>query len=278
MRRALRPHHYSRSFATTCSMSSPRPFSYARALTGKPPNPSFKPSAPSSAPSPPHPDSTQDSAAATLRAPPPQRSSRDAQTGTQSPSRPTTYIQDPSHIPNTSRPESLVYVLTLQTTPSLQSPLNALRERHFPRHLNRTPAHLTLFHALPHSRLDAITSSLDRLSRTTNPYAVSTGKPFRLRMGVAVHVARGYEQVKATHARLRDEWTGFLSEQDRGGWRGHWTVMNKAADEESVRRAWEDVTRGFGGAEGMAEGLTLWRYERGFWIFEREFRFDAGGQ
>ncbi|KAF2812506.1 uncharacterized protein BDZ99DRAFT_474662 [Mytilinidion resinicola] len=58
---------------------------------------------------------------------------------------------NPAYAPNTTSPEDHVYVLTLLTSPSLSTPLNALRECHFPRHLNRTAAHLTLFHALPHS-------------------------------------------------------------------------------------------------------------------------------
>ncbi|KAJ9635172.1 hypothetical protein H2199_008658 [Coniosporium tulheliwenetii] len=131
---------------------------------------------------------------------------------------PTTNITTPQtfHTPRTSSPEQAVYVLTLTTTPSIHDPINTLRKRYFPQHLNRTPAHLTLFHALPHSRLETLTSTLETLCTSTAPFAITTGAPFRMRRGVGVNVGRGAEQAKRVHRELREAWMEFLSEQDAG--------------------------------------------------------------
>lgn len=179
-----------------------------------------------------------------------------------------------------------VYVLTLTTTPSLSTPLTALRRRHFPPHRDRgsLPAHLTLFHALPASEMEGhILPALEDQQKNEGPVLkLATGKIFRMRRGVGIELARGDEAgagaraARRLHAELQRRWWPFLSAQDRQPWRPHWTVQNKAADDAAVDAAMEDVRTGFRGAEGLATGCTLWRYEKGGrWTFERAF--DFGG-
>lgn len=195
--------------------------------------------------------------------------------------------KNPDHIPNTTTATTTthdqpVYVLTLTTTPSLTDPLTALRRSHFPRRLpgHQHPAHLTLFHALPGSELHAVTSALAELcaAQREGALALATGEAFRMRRGVGISVAGGGGKKAAVrlHAELQRRWWAFLSPQDRRPWRPHWTVQNKAAGEAAVDAAMEDVRDGFRGAEGLATGCALWRYEEdGGWAFEREF--DFGG-
>ncbi|KAJ9666634.1 hypothetical protein H2201_003293 [Coniosporium apollinis] len=253
-------------------MSSNRPLSYASALSGRPStsqqnrehHPPDKASAlhPTASTTPPTAGRPTER---TPCAPPhPRRTSPPPQT---------------FHTPRTSSPEQAVYVLTLTTTPSIHGPINTLRKRYFPQHLNRTPAHLTLFHALPHSRLETLTSTLETLCTSTAPFAITTGAPFRMRRGVGVNVGRGAEQAKRVHRELREAWMEFLSEQDAGGWKPHWTVQNKVDSEEEAAGAYEEVRGGFKGAEGMATGVGLWKYVKGRWVFEREFGFggEEGG-
>ena len=199
---------------------------------------------------------------------------------------------NPDHKPNTSAAEPTVYVLTLTTTRSLTDPLTALRRSHFPRHLDRHPAHLTLFHALPGSQLQLIAAALAELCAAQGPVRLATGAAFRMRRGVGINVADGRDgdgdgdgdeeggggsrAVRRLHGELQRRWWGLLSAQDRRPWRPHWTVQNKAAHEGAVDVAMEDVRTGFRGAEGLATGCALWRYEKGGrWAFER--CFDFGG-
>jgi len=76
---------------------------------------------------------------------------------------------------------------------------------------------------------------------------------------------------------LREGWAelGWLSEQDRGGFRAHYTVQNKEGDEAKVISTLANVGEWCKteGSKGIAEGLVLWRYDRGFWKDAIEFRF-----
>ncbi|KAJ3041354.1 mannose-1-phosphate guanyltransferase [Rhizophlyctis rosea] len=196
---------------------------------------------------------------------PPQARRHDAQTS------------NPYHQPRTTTPSQQVYVLTLNTSPSISNPLNQLRTQYFPTHLNRTPAHITFFHALPHSEYTRITNELSDLASTTPAFAISTGPAFRLRKGVAIPVDLAGGQIAGwLHDVLQGKWTEFLSDQDRQALRPHWTVQNKVDDEGVVRATFETVKREFEGANGMAVGLTLWKYLRGGrWEFDREFKFEG---
>lgn len=179
------------------------------------------------------------------------------------------------HRPNTHRVEDLVYVLTLKLTESLEKPMNEMRQLYFPKRLNRTPAHLTLFHALPHSQIEALEQSLKQLSSETKPFGVTTGGPFRMRKGVGVNVDEGYQNMKAVHYQLRTQWLDFLSEQDAGGFKPHWTIMNKADEDEEVDKALRAVREELSQRtkEGQAVGLELWKYDRGNWIWANEYTF-----
>ncbi|KAH5025533.1 hypothetical protein HBH70_043580 [Parastagonospora nodorum] len=190
------------------------------------------------------------------------------------------YMPRTEHQPNTGGSEEHVYVLTIKLEDSLSVPMNKLRQKHFPRRLNRTPAHLTLFHALPHSQVEEVEQRLLQLSASTSPFHVTTGGPFRMRKGVGVNVDAGYQDMKEVHSQLRGQWVSFLSEQDQGGFRPHWTVMNKVDDEEEVEQALGAVRKELSQSakEGQAVGLELWRYDRGNWIWANEYPFGLSRQ
>jgi mannose-1-phosphate guanylyltransferase len=181
------------------------------------------------------------------------------------------------HRPNTSGTEEHVYVLTMKLEDSLSVPMNSLRLQYFPRRLNRTPAHLTLFHALPHSHMEALENSLYQVSAGTEPFNVTTGGPFRMRKGVGVNVDAGYQDMKHVHSQLKSQWMPFLSEQDQGGFRPHWTVMNKVDEDKEVEHALDAVRRELSkkAKEGQAVGLELWKYDRGNWTWANEYPFGS---
>ncbi|KAJ4295306.1 hypothetical protein N0V90_007317 [Kalmusia sp. IMI 367209] len=185
----------------------------------------------------------------------------------------------PSHKPNTGQDEQQVYILTLNLTPSISIPLDQMREEYFPKHLNRTPAHITLFHALPHSQIDTIDAELTRVTERTKPYHISTGKPFRLRKGVAVLLGSGDEQSQHLREELREKWYKWLSQQDNKskGWQPHWTVMNKVEEEKKVQSAFNTLRRILfeDVHHGKVLGFDLWKYDHGSWEHTREYRFQG---
>ncbi|KAH7065414.1 2'-5' RNA ligase superfamily-domain-containing protein, partial [Macrophomina phaseolina] len=177
------------------------------------------------------------------------------------------------HRPRISHDEANVYVLTLNTTPSLSNPLTALRDKHFPVHLNHTPAHLTMFHALPGSERNGIVAALEELCRNIWPFKVTTGAPFRLKRGVGISVAQGLEDAQRVHRELQQRWSGILSAQDSQSWRPHWTIQNKVDEEVVAAKTMDEVQTEFQGAEGTADGVVLFLYDKGRWRYESHFEF-----
>lgn len=182
------------------------------------------------------------------------------------------------HVPRTGAEEEHVYVLTLKVTDNLAVRMNEMRERFFPKHLNRIPAHLTLFHALPHSQMHLVEASLSSISSNMNSFHVSAGKPFRIRRGVCIKVDHGYKELKSVYEHLRGQWLPFLSEQDAsGGFRPHWTVMNKVNDEQRINEALDAIWKEWSTRIqlGMGTGLILWKYNGGDWLLAKEYLFSA---
>lgn len=131
-----------------------------------------------------------------------------------------------------------------------------------------------------------ITAALEELCAAQRPVRLATGGVFRMRRGVGINVAGGGGEgggggggsraARRLHGELQRRWWEVLSAQDRRPWRPHWTVQNKAADDAAVDAALEQVRAGFRGAEGLATGCALWRYEKGGgWAFERGFDFEG---
>jgi hypothetical protein len=185
----------------------------------------------------------------------------------------------PSHIPRTEHPEDNVYVLTILTDQAHHARMTALRTRYFPKRINKLAAHLTLFHALPGSKLESsVIPAIEDLILHTTPFKIHATEPFQLKKGIAIHISNpdGGRQGHAIHRELQNRWRNerFLSDQDAGGCRLHYTIMNKVDDEDGVGRAYEEVVKSFEGDVGTAEGLALWRYDRGFWRADRRFLFE----
>ena len=107
---------------------------------------------------------------------------------------------------------------------------------------------------------------------TRKPFPISAGRAFRLRHGVGIDAKTG-EEAREIYAELKRGWEEFLSKQDSGGFRPHYSVQKKVEDEEVVERTLEKVRGEFGGSKGMVLGLTLYRYDRGYWRKERDFMF-----
>ena len=156
--------------------------------------------------------------------------------------------------------------------------MTALRKKYFPPKLNKLGAHLTLFHALPESKLEStIIPTIKRVTAEWQPFGVNAAKPFRMKKGIAISVPKnqGGDLAQKVHGALLGAWEGegWLSEQDAGGMRAHYTIMNKVDDEGEVADAMEEVSGSWKGDRGTVVGLGLWRYEKGYWKWVEAFEF-----
>ncbi|MBW3618112.1 MAG: 2'-5' RNA ligase family protein [Proteobacteria bacterium] len=138
----------------------------------------------------------------------------------------------------------------------------ALRARWFPPERNMVPAHLTLFHHLPGTELESVRASLRAACAETPPMSLAVQGPWSLGRGVAYRL--NSPVLTAFRARLAGAFDPWLTPQDRGGFRPHVTVQNKA-DPAEARALLERLQHEFEPFEVIGEGVLLWRYLDGPW-------------
>ncbi|KAI0133942.1 hypothetical protein BJ170DRAFT_678865 [Xylariales sp. AK1849] len=196
------------------------------------------------------------------------------------------YQRRDAHKPNTRRNEEDLYILTLLTDAVHHSEMSSLRSQYFPRRLLKVDAHITLFHALPGSSLHGIKEDLTALCAHTSPFSLAVRREdvFRMAKGVGINLEeKALRKARGIRTELRERWTEWLSEQDRrAGWRGHYTVCNKEDDAGKVDGCLaylkgENGQGGWEGSQGMVRGLSLWRYDRGWWRKDGDFGFGGSG-
>ena len=157
------------------------------------------------------------------------------------------------------------YVLTLLTDQAHNESMNSLRRTYFPPKLNKIPAHITLFHALPSSKLESdVLPDIKQMAARTPVYHIRATNPIRLSHGVGIKVAddiehasdgkRGRNMTRIVHAELRKKWGDWLSEQDSTPPRFHYTVMNKVNSEKLVEKALAQLSESFKQGKDLSGG------------------------
>jgi 2'-5' RNA ligase len=188
------------------------------------------------------------------------------------------YVRRADQTPHTSNAHETHYIVSLTTSAHLHQTLTDLRTQHFPKHLNKLQSHVALFRALPGSKLPQIEKDIASLCARTPPFALKTaGAPFRLRQGVGVKLEGGKAEVTQVFQELKGAWQGegWLSEQDKA-FQPHYTVQNKVEEEGVVQKAMKDVQGKLGGGvEGKATGLSMFEYKKGYWNFQKSWRFEG---
>jgi 2'-5' RNA ligase len=147
-----------------------------------------------------------------------------------------------------------------------------LRQRHFPRHRNQVPAHLTLFHALPGEQARFVTDTLKTVCQSRRPLLLDVRGPWFIGRGVAYRVAS--PELERLRSELSEAFSPWLTPQDRAPFRPHITIQNKA-EPADARLLLERLQLAFEPFEIGAEGLWLWRYLAGPWQAIERFPFDA---
>lgn len=152
-------------------------------------------------------------------------------------------------------------IVTLQFDAETAACFERQRQAHAPPALRRIPAHLTLFHALPGDREDAVRGAVGRAAaRPAFPVRIDGLMP--LGRGVAYSVsAAALHELRRELAVTFGPW---LRGQDRERFRPHVTIQNTVSTAQA-RRTLTVLAEAFVPFAGEAQGLQLWRYRGGPW-------------
>ena len=162
-----------------------------------------------------------------------------------------TYKRRSEHIPNTGRVDEEKYIVALRTDFKHHTALNNLRKCYFPQRLNKVPAHVCLFHALPASpQLPKVRGDIEDVVRRFTPSFIRTLPPrsFTNEHGVALPVDAPI--ALEIFEVLKSKWRPFLSKQDQS-FRAHYTVANQL-DEAACLRVLEEVQKTLRGPKGKS--------------------------
>jgi 2'-5' RNA ligase len=147
-----------------------------------------------------------------------------------------------------------------------------LRQSHFPRHRNKVPAHLTLFHALPGEHERAVVQTLRAACQVRRAVQLDVRGPWSLGRGVAYRLAS--PDLEGLRDELADAFSPWLTRQDQAPFQPHITIQNKAEPGEA-RLLLEHLQLEFEPFHIFAESLLLWRYLGGPWALVDRFEFNA---
>ena len=160
-------------------------------------------------------------------------------------------------------------VVTLGLEPAAQALFEEQRRRYFPARLNRIPAHVSLFHALPGEQHSLVAERLAGLAAATASFSAEVHDVMRLGRGVAY--ALRAEALDRLHAALRRDWLEWLTPQDRQPFRPHVVVQNKV-DPKEAQALYAKLSGSFRPFDVQAVSFLLWRYEGGPWTPAGEFQ------
>jgi hypothetical protein len=165
----------------------------------------------------------------------------------------------------------MTYLLTLKLDDNLQNFFEQQRQRYFPKHLNRIPAHVMLFHQLPAQYLSSIKEDCEIAASMTSVIDISFKKIRFLGKGNAYDLSLTN---KLFYDYLKNKWQQWLIPQDLQTWIPHVTIQNKVTphDAKALYRALIDNAVPF---NGTATGITLWYYNKGDWKWIKDDFFTS---
>ncbi|KPF72499.1 hypothetical protein IP88_09985 [alpha proteobacterium AAP81b] len=137
-----------------------------------------------------------------------------------------------------------------------------MRRAHYPADRNQVPAHISLFHQLPGSQLDAVKRRLKAVCGALPPPRADITGLKSLGQGVAARIVS--PELVAVRDELAEGWAGLLIAQDRHGFAPHLTIQNKVTAAEA-RATLARLETGFTPIATRIVALALWRYLDGPW-------------
>ena len=153
-------------------------------------------------------------------------------------------------------------IVTAQVDADADALFNRRRQQFYPPALNRVPAHLTLFHQLPGAHEADIVAGVAAAAAVPPVFEVTVAGLMMLGHGVAYRITS--ETLIAFRSRLAAQFGGWLTGQDRQGFRPHVTVQNKVRV-ETARGTRAILERDFVPFPARIEAVQLWHYAGGPW-------------
>lgn len=163
-------------------------------------------------------------------------------------------------------------IVTVRMDQAAFDRFDRLRREHFPSELNLIPAHVTLFHALPGDRSEAVLGILEDACRDAAPLELRAAGVKLLGRGVAYAIEG--DGLRALRGRLARSFEPWLTPQDRQGFRPHVTIQNKVAP-QAARTLHTHLSAAFVPFTFPADGVLTWRYLGGPWELLRATPFAA---
>ncbi len=163
-------------------------------------------------------------------------------------------------------------IVTLAMEAPAQEWFEEQRQRYYPPALNRIPAHVSLFHALPGD--GSVRHVLREAAASAAPFAL-TMEGVRS-MGRGVLYALGAPELLRLHRGLVEQFRIYLTPQDKQPLRPHVVVQNKVEPAEA-KALLAILQAGFTARPVQAVGLDWWEYQGGPWRHIERFAF-AGQQ
>lgn len=162
-------------------------------------------------------------------------------------------------------------VVTLKLEEAVQQKFTALRNEHFPAHVNYLDAHLTLFHALP-SNESKVFEVLEEMSRRPLlEMDVSAVK----NMGTGVSYLISSSELQEMHRTMQQKLDGMLINQDRPKLQPHVTIQNKVTAFKALS-LYKKLNEEFRPFPVSATGISCWLYLKGPWQHVKDFNFLKG--
>ncbi|MFT3911988.1 MAG: 2'-5' RNA ligase family protein [Ferruginibacter sp.] len=159
-------------------------------------------------------------------------------------------------------------IVTLKLDDTIQSFFNALREAHFPKHVNYMDAHCTLFHNLP-SQNDAIQKILKEV--TLRPEMNMQVKSVS-NIGNGVVYTIESSELQALHRSMQQHFSQWLINQDRQILKPHITVQNKVTAFKALS-LFNELNAAFKPFDIKATGISTWLYLKGPWQHVEDYNF-----
>lgn len=160
-------------------------------------------------------------------------------------------------------------IVTLGMDQASQAWFEEQRQRYFPPALNRIPAHLSLFHALPgeahigHALREAAAAVASFPMRVDAIRSMGRGVMYTLDAPALLRVHRG----------LVERFRTYLTPQDKQPLRPHVVVQNKVEPAEA-KLLLATLQAGFQSRQVQARGLDWWEYLGGPWRHLERFDFS----
>ncbi|MFC6621482.1 2'-5' RNA ligase family protein [Novosphingobium panipatense] len=160
-------------------------------------------------------------------------------------------------------------LVTAELPPDVLAWCDALRRAHYPPERNRLRAHVTLFHALPHSVEDELAAVLGDLARSAPPPARIEGL---MKLGAGTALAVESPEMVALHAVVADRMHGLLTQQDAQPLRLHVTIQNKVTT-QAARALQAELGPQLQPLSFRFRGFGLYAWEDGLWRLIHLFSF-----